>query len=376
MKIKDTNLNYTLNVVSRWVVGLVFLFSSFVKGVDPMGTMFKVQDYMSNWELFGMSFTWAYPLAGTLAVALICAEFLVGVMLVFNAFRIFSAWLLALMMAFFTVTTFIDATTNLVDDCGCFGDAIKLTNWQTFWKNIALDVPTVWIVLTRWMRRKRRFERDSIVFIGALAVMLVFCIYNINHEPVIDFRPWKVGNQMVDMEQGSTPQSYVTYKNTQTGEIMEMESAKLMDYMADTAWANTWEWTSSRVEMPEIKAPGFSMFDMEGSDRALELITAEDGLVIVTIHHLEKIDAEDVEEIKTARTLAGENGKEIVLLTSALPEDILIWMYENGIEDMDFYFADATAIETMMRGNPGFMYVKNATVVDKGRVAGELKMEN
>ncbi len=376
MKIKDTNLNYTLNVVSRWVVGLVFLFSSFVKGVDPMGTMFKVQDYMSNWELFGMSFTWAYPLAGTLAVALICAEFLVGVMLIFNAFRIFSAWLLALMMAFFTVTTFIDATTNLVDDCGCFGDAIKLTNWQTFWKNIALDVPTVWIVLTRWMRRKRRFERDSIVFIGALAVMLVFCIYNIKHEPVIDFRPWKVGNQMVDMEQGSTPQSYVTYKNTQTGEIMEMESAKLMDYMADTAWANTWEWTSSRVEMPEIKAPGFSMFDMEGSDRALELITAEDGLVIVTIHHLEKIDAEDVEEIKTARTLAGENGKEIVLLTSALPEDILIWMYENGIEDMDFYFADATAIETMMRGNPGFMYVKNATVVDKGRVAGELKMEN
>ena len=376
MKIKDTNLNYTLNVVSRWVVGLVFLFSSFVKGVDPMGTMFKVQDYMSNWELFGMSFTWAYPLAGTLAVALICAEFLVGVMLVFNAFRIFSAWLLALMMAFFTVTTFIDATTNLVDDCGCFGDAIKLTNWQTFWKNIALDVPTVWIVLTRWMRRKRRFERDSIVFIGALAVMLVFCIYNINHEPVIDFRPWKVGNQMVDMEQGSTPQSYVTYKNTQTGEIMEMESAKLMDYMADTAWANTWEWTSSRVEMPEIKAPGFSMFDMEGSDRALELITAEDGLVIVTIHHLEKIDAEDVEEIKTARTLADENGKEIVLLTSALPEDILIWMYENGIEDMDFYFADATAIETMMRGNPGFMYVKNATVVDKGRVAGALKMEN
>ncbi len=376
MKIKDTNLNYTLNVVSRWVVGLVFLFSSFVKGVDPMGTMFKVQDYMSNWELFGMSFTWAYPLAGTLAVALICAEFLVGVMLIFNAFRIFSAWLLALMMAFFTVTTFIDATTNLVDDCGCFGDAIKLTNWQTFWKNIALDVPTVWIVLTRWMRRKRRFERDSIVFIGALAVMLVFCIYNIKHEPVIDFRPWKVGNQMVDMEQGSTPQSYVTYKNIQTGEIMEMESAKLMDYMADTAWANTWEWTSSRVEMPEIKAPGFSMFDMEGSDRALELITAEDGLVIVTIHHLEKIDAEDVEEIKTARTLAGENGKEIVLLTSALPEDILIWMYENGIEDMDFYFADATAIETMMRGNPGFMYVKNATVVDKGRVAGELKMEN
>ncbi len=375
MKIKDTKLNYTLNVVSRWVVGLVFLFSSFVKGVDPMGTMFKVQDYMSNWELFGMGFEWAHPLAGVLAVTLICAEFLVGVMLICNAFRVFSAWLLALMMAFFTVTTFVDATTNLVDDCGCFGDAIKLTNWQTFWKNVVLDVPTVWIVLTCHLRKKRRFERDSIVFIAALTVVLVFCIYNINHEPVIDFRPWKVGNQMVDLEQDATTKSYVTYRNKETGERMEMEAAKLMEYMSDTAWVNAWEWESSRVEMPEIKAPGFSMLDMEGSDRALDMIAAEEGLVIVTIHHLDKIDAEDVEEIKTAVALAGENGKDIVLLTSALPEDIQTWMYENGVEGLEYYFADATAIETMMRGNPGFMYVEKGTVVDKGRKAEELKME-
>ena len=125
---KDTKLNYTLNVVSRWVVGLVFLFSAFVKGVDPMGTMFKIEEYMSNWALFGQSFEWAHPLAGVLSVALICAEFIVGVLLIFNSFRILSAWLLALMMAFFTVTTFVDALTNMVDDCGCFGDALKLTN--------------------------------------------------------------------------------------------------------------------------------------------------------------------------------------------------------------------------------------------------------
>lgn len=189
--IKDTKLNYSLNVVCRWAVGLVFLFSSFVKGVDPMGTMFKVQDYMSNWELFGMNFEWAHPLAGALAVALICAEFLVGVMLICNSFRVVAIWLLSLMMVFFTVTTFIDATTNLVDDCGCFGDAVKLTNWQTFWKNIVLDVPTVWLFLTRKMRLRRRFERDCIVVLLGLVLALVFCVYNIKHEPVIDFRPWK-----------------------------------------------------------------------------------------------------------------------------------------------------------------------------------------
>lgn len=372
--IKDTKLNYVLNVVSRWVVGLVFLFSSFVKGVDPMGTMFKVQDYMSSWQLFGMGFEWAHPLAGVLAVGLICAEFIVGVLLIFNAFRPFTAWLLALMMAFFTVTTFIDATTNLVDDCGCFGDAVKLTNWQTFWKNIALDVPTVWIVLTRNMRRKRRFERDCIVFIGALVLMLVFCIYNINHEPVIDFRPWKIGNKMIDAQEDA-PKSYVTYRNVETGEKMEFESAKLMDYMADSTWVNTWEWESSRVEMPEIKAPGFAMMDMENTDHAIELITAEEGLEIVTVYDLHELTERDVEEMKVAVAQAEENGTEIVMLTSALAEEIQAWLYEHDITGLEYLFADATAIKTMMRGNPGFLYVKDAVVVDKTRKAGELKME-
>lgn len=373
---KDTKLNYSLNVASRWVVGLVFLFSSFVKGVDPMGTMFKVQDYMSSWQLFGMTFEWAHPLAGFLAVSLICAEFLVGVLLIANAFRVFTSWLLALMMAFFTITTFVDATTNLVNDCGCFGDAVKLTNWQTFWKNIALDVPTVWIVLTRNLRLRRRFERDGIWFVFAIAAMLIFCIYNINHEPVIDFRPWKIGNRMMDMDANESPWSYVTYKSNKTGEQMEFESAKLMDYMSDPAWAEEWEWQSSRVEMPDVKAPGFSMLDLSGEDHAVELVPAPDGLLVVTVHHLADLDEQGIGEINDAVTFASENGMEIVLLTSALAEDLQPWLEEQGLENLEYYFADATAIETIMRGNPGFMYLKDAVVVDKGRKVSELKIEN
>ena len=373
---KDTKLNYSLNVAARWAVGLVFLFSSFVKGVDPMGTMFKVQDYMSSWQLFGMTFEWAHPLAGFLAVSLICAEFLVGVLLIANAFRVFASWLLALMMAFFTVTTFVDATTNLVNDCGCFGDAVKLTNWQTFWKNIALDVPTVWIVLTRNLRLRRRFERDGIWFVFAIAAMLIFCIYNINHEPVIDFRPWKIGNKMMDMDANESPRSYVTYKSNKTGEQMEFESAKLMDYMSDPAWAEEWEWQSSRVEMPDVKAPGFSMLDLSGEDHAVELVPAPDGLLVVTVHHLADLDEQGIGEINDAVTFASENGMEIVLLTSALAEDLQSWLEEQGLENLEYYFADATAIETIMRGNPGFMYLKDAVVVDKGRKVSELKIEN
>ena len=376
MEIKDSKLNYTLNVVCRWVVGLVFLFSSFVKGVDPMGTTFKVQEYMTAWSIGGLTFEWALPFADFMSVALICAEFLVGVLLITNAYRRLSAWMLVLMMLFFTVTTLVDAITNKVTDCGCFGDAVKLTNWQTFWKNVALDVPTVFIFLTRNMRRKRRFERDGIIFIFAVAAMLVFEIYNIKHEPVIDFRPWKIGNKMMDLENTEGMKSYVTYRNTKTGESDEFESAQLMDKLSDGEWAAEWEWESSRVVDPrEIAAPGFSMLDLEGEDRAMDLLPAEDGMLIVTVHHIDKVNAKGVREVKRAVTLAEENGIKIVMLTAALPEEVQAWMADNDISGLDYLFADATAIETMMRGNPGFMYVKNATVVDKGRKAGELKID-
>ena len=375
--VKDTKLNYALNVICRWAVGLVFLFSSFVKGVDPMGTTFKVQEYMTAWSIGGLTFEWALPLAGVLSVALICAEFLVGVLLIFNAYRRLSAWLLVLMMLFFTVTTFMDALTNKVTDCGCFGDAVKLTNWQTFWKNIALDVPTVWIFLTRDLRRKRRFERDGVVFITAIALMLVFEMYNIKHEPVIDFRPWKIGNKMMDTDSTEGMKSYVTYRNIESGETEEFESALLMEKMQDAQWAEQWEWESSRVVDPrEIAAPGFSMMDLEGEDRATDLLPAEDGMLIVTVHHLLDVDKKGVSEVKRALRMAEENGIRIVMLTSALPEEVQNWMYENKIDGLDYLFADATAIETMMRGNPGFMYVKDATVVDKRRKVNELKWNN
>ena len=376
MKIKDTNLNYTLNVVCRWVVGLVFLFSSFVKGVDPMGTSFKIQEYMTAWSIGSLTFEWALPLASLLSVVLICAEFLVGVMLIFNAYRRLSAWLLALMMLFFTVTTLIDALTNKVTDCGCFGDAVKLTNWQTFWKNVALDVPTVWIVLTRNLRRKRRFERDGVVFIAAALLMVIFCVYNIKHEPVIDFRPWKVGNRMIEEREAM---NHMVLRNVESGE------ERTVDYR-NGDWASVpeaykdfavWEIVSSTSDEPfEIKAPGFSMLDLGGEDHAAELLPAEEGLLIATVHHLDKLSERGVEEIRRAMAVAEESGVNIVLLTSALPEEVQAWLAETGISGLDYLFADATAIETMMRGNPGFMFVKDAVVVDKGRKAGELKMRN
>ena len=373
---KDTKLNYTLNVVARWFVGLVFLFSSFTKGVDPMGTAFKVQEYMTAWSIGSLTFEWALPFANLLSVGLICAEFLIGVLLIFNAYRRLSAWGLAAMMLFFTVTTLIDAITNKVTDCGCFGDAVKLTNWQTFWKNVVLDVPTVWIVLTRNLRRKRRFERDGIVFIAGVAAMLVFAMYNIKHEPVIDFRPWKIGNRMIEEHEAM---NHLFLRNLESGEetVVDYPNGGWNEVPEEYKDFSKWEITRSTSDEPfEVMAPGFAMMDLEGNDHATELLPAEDGMLIVTIHHLEKVDEKGVREVRRAMRIAEENDLRIVLLTSALPEEIQAWLYENQLDGLDFLFADATAIETMMRGNPGFMFVKDAVVVDKGRKAGEVKIEN
>ena len=376
MTMKDTKLNYTLNVVARWFVGLVFLFSSFTKGVDPMGTAFKVQEYMTAWSIGSLTFEWALPFANLLSVGLICAEFVVGVLLIFNAYRRLSAWGLAAMMLFFTVTTLIDAITNKVTDCGCFGDAVKLTNWQTFWKNVVLDVPTVWIVLTRNLRRKRRFERDGIVFIAGATLMLVFALYNIKHEPVVDFRPWKIGNRMIEEHEAM---NHLFLRNLESGEetVVDYPNGGWNEVPEEYKDFSKWEITRSTSDEPfEVMAPGFAMMDLEGNDHATELLPAEDGMLIVTIHHLEKVDEKGIREVRRAMRIAEENDLRIVLLTSALPEEIQAWLYENQLDGLDFLFADATAIETMMRGNPGFMFVKDAVVVDKGRKAGEVKIEN
>ena len=139
---------------SRILVGLVFMFSGFVKGVDPLGTAYRMTDYMEVLKLHSL-----IPFALTLSILLCAAEFILGVLLVTNVKIKIVSWFTLLFMSFFTIVTFFDATKNLVKDCGCFGDAVKLTNWQTFYKNIVLMIFTLIIVFGRtkikpWLKNK------------------------------------------------------------------------------------------------------------------------------------------------------------------------------------------------------------------------------
>lgn len=371
---KDTKLNYTLNVVARWFVGLVFLFSSFTKGVDPLGTGFKVQEYMTAWSIGNFTFEWALPMANFLSVALICAEFVVGVMLLTGSFRKLTAWLLAAMMLFFTATTLIDAITNKVTDCGCFGDAVKLSNWETFWKNVVIDVPTVWIVLTRSLRYKRRFERDALVMAVAVALMVGFQLYNINNEPCIDFRSWKVGNRMIETDPNAQLKSYMTYKNVATGEDVEIETKDWAAYQDSTQWT----FVSSRVDDPhEIKADGFSMLDMDGNDMSVDMLTSEEYLIIATAPNpdLTKMSEKGLRALKRTWEFALENDIQMVLLASAPTEEVQDFMYKNELT-MDFYGADEKAILVMARAMPAFVLMKDGVVKGKWHYRNASKIQD
>lgn len=354
--------------VSRWIVGLTFLFSSFSKGVDPLGTSYKIQEYMTAWSIGSFSFEWALPMATFLSVAMITLEFFVGVLLITNCWRKLGAWLLLLMMSFFTITTFIDALTNKVTDCGCFGDMVKLTNWETFGKNVVLMVFTIIVFCCRSkFSKKRTFERDILVAFFSIGVAISFQLYNIANEPILDFRSWKIGNRMMPEEKGEVV-TYLKYKNKTSGEIDEFTSDKLMDYYKDTAWVSNWEFVDSRIEDPnEIYADGFSMMDPTGEDYAKDIIGSPDYVLIATIHHLNDIDDKGIRRMKQVYRYAQERGLYMVLLVSVSSSqtEVVDFLLENKMDNIDFYYADEKAIETMLRSNPGFILLRNSVVVNK-----------
>lgn len=357
---------YKKVLVSRILIGILFMFSGFVKGVDPLGTAYKIEEYM---QVFG--FEWAIPLTFALSVFLCTLEFTVGVLILTNSFKKIAKWLLLLMMCFFLVTTFTDAITNQVSDCGCFGDAVKLTNWQTFWKNVILLVPTLFIFFYQDIRKEKWISskiKDWVVLGISVLVMAGFCLYNFYNEPVIDFRPWKTGTQIMPKKRGEI-QSFVTYKNKQTGEEMEFPSAKLMEYYNDTVWQNTWEFKDSRVVDPNQlseNVKGFSMLDADKNDHAQTIIGNPDFQFIVTSYDLTKINEKGLQNFKTFLEKAQQGNVSVVFLTASLQEDIDQFKQKDpSFEFIEYYGADDKAIKTMMRSNPGLILLKNGTVLAK-----------
>lgn len=354
----------------RIIVGLVFIFSGFVKSVDPYGTAYKISEYLG---VFGFTdLINAVPWMPIVVSIILCTlELIVGIVLVSGFFKKTMNWIVGLMMVFFTVLTLIDALTNKVSDCGCFGDAILLTNWETFWKNIALDLLLVISFIFDKVKFPSFVNRKLGIGVTGVIIFLVlgFSVFNAMYEPIIDFRAWKEGNRMVPKpEDQKPPVSYALYKNNQTNQEREFGMDELMQaYQDEPDFIDKWTFISSRViNTNTVAADGFSMLDViTDKDQSLEVLSHPGVSFIFTIVDLESPSKKAIERIKEFEIQANEFGCQTVIITSSSINKWADFTEKYDWKDIVIYSTDDKAIETMMRSNPGIVMMKDGVVKKK-----------
>ena len=341
--------------VCRLLMGALFIFSSFTKGVDPLGTKYKMLDYLA---VYGM--TWLNDFALVLAMLMILAEFIVGICLLTNVFPRLAVLGATLLMLFFTTTTLFDALYDLVPDCGCFGTAIKMSNWQTFYKNLVIDAVLVPLIMNnKLLVNKLSLQKQFIIASLYGLAFLGFEIYNYRHLPVVDFMNWKVGKQLTT-ETAEESKIYLTYRNKATGETKEYLSPNYP--WNDSVWMSQWEFVDQRTE-GGANFLGFSALDEDGND-VTESILSTENLLMFTSHDLTKVTEKEWEKVRQITKAADDKGYTVIWTVADEPDYV-----EQLREKYDFlyevYYADELEIKPIVRSNPGLIWLDNGLVKDK-----------
>ena len=349
----------------RIIVGIVFIYSGFVKGIDPLGSDYKFTDYFNA---FGMGWMNATTLFFSFALSL--AEFLIGTALLFNLWVSRMAWGSLLFMAFFTPLTLVLVLTNPVSDCGCFGDAMILTNWQTFWKNIILFLLAIMIFVYRKEYKSSLSLMGQFSFLTlAGAGMLCLSIYCYRHLPVLDFRPYAVGKNITEgmrLPEGAKPDQYevtLKYKNKQTGEIRSFTEENY-------PWQDTlnWEYESSSERLVK-KGYITPIHDLVIEHPTLGNITEEileddNHTILAVAYNLNQSDTQYQPAINRLAEYAREKGIRFYGLTSSTERDIEAYKKRNHVP-YEFCTADEIQLKTMIRSNPGVIILREGTILDK-----------
>lgn len=331
---------------SRFFVGGLFIFSGLIKLNDPIGTEIKMEEYFQVFaEDFGAFFKIFIPYSLEIGMILIVLEIVLGVaVLLFYKMNLTTKVLLGLMI-FFTFLTFYSAYFNKVTDCGCFGDAIKLTPWESFWKDIIL---MFFVLHLFWYRRKyepalRTREAYSIV-LAATLLCLFLGIYAIRHLPFIDFRPYKIGNSIP--EQMVAPEQPVFEYIFEKPDGEQVASDK---YLMDTT---QYKYVSSRqvnLDKTTPKITDYAVYTDGGDD--ITASTFEGPKLLFVIMDVRYASAKNMDKIN-ALTKALDGKVEMMALTSSSPQDFEFFRHEHQLA-IPYYLADATVLKTIVRSNPG-----------------------
>lgn len=347
----------------RFLLAGVFIFSGFVKAVDPLGFQYKIQDYL---EAFGMLswFPSFFPLLG--AILMSALEFSIGVCLFFGIRKRSSTLLAFLLMIFMTPLTLYLAWKNPVSDCGCFGDAWVLTNWQTFWKNVVLFIAAYSVF--RWKKLIIRFISSKTEWLVSLyTVLFVFALsfYCLMHLPVLDFRPYKIGQnilQGMEIPDGAKPNVYETIF------ILEKDGVK-KEFTLEDYPDSTWTFVDTRTTLKEkgYEPPihDFSLLELETGEEITErVLTDMNYTFLLVAHRIEEADDSNIDLINEIYDYSVENGYGFYCLTSSPDEEIELWRDKTGAE-YPFCLVDDITLKTIIRSNPGLVLIKNGTVLNK-----------
>jgi uncharacterized membrane protein YphA (DoxX/SURF4 family) len=357
-----------LVLASRLLGGIVFIFSGFVKGIDPAGSQIKFGDYLTAAGL-------ALP-DGFLMIAamLLCAaEFLIGFSLIAGSF--YRAGVVGYMafMGLFTPLTLLLAIFNPVSDCGCFGDAIHLTNWETFFKNIVFLVPGFIMVTNLKNHSPYRRLRWSFITIAISAVMFsAFMLYSVRYEPVIDFRPYKVGTNIPEgmvFPEGAEHDVYDIALLYEKGGVVK--EFTLNNYPADdTSWVFVDQKSVLVKKGYEPPIKDFNITTIEGRDITNLVLNDKGYTVLLISHKLSKASQKHIDEGMITGFNCMANGIQFYILTSSPRDEI-----EASQNGLTFCVADETLLKTIVRSNPGYLLLKEGTIIGKWSAEGNPPQE-
>lgn len=349
--------------VCRFVLGAVFVFSGFVKAVDPTGSFYKIQDYLTA---FGIISLFPEQLPMFVGMALAALEFCVGICLLFGIRKRVASALALLLMVFMTPLTLYLAIANPVSDCGCFGDALVLSNWQTFGKNVILLLAAIVTFaghrkIVGFMSDKTDWALSLYSFLFILALM-AYCLYYL---PIMDFRPYKIGNNIreeMSMPDDAKPSVYKSiFTLEKNGEQREFT---LDDYPDST-------WTFVKAENvlvekgyePAIK--DFSLQDLQTGEDITDAVLADTTYTFLLVaHRVESAEDSNIDRINQLYDYSVEHGYGFYALTSSSESGIEEWRDRTGAE-YPFCFMDDIALKTIVRSNPGMLLIKDGTILNK-----------
>lgn len=369
MKGNDRLVNIVLTA-ARILFGITFVFSGFVKAVDPIGFAYKIEDYLIAFQLIPF-----IPLALTFAVTLILVELLLGVFILLGLYRKLSTAMGVLFMAVMTPMTLYIALKNPVEDCGCFGDALVISNWDTFYKNIVLVLLAV-LLLVYHKRIKPLFTNKSKGLVVGFVFLfsLLFCLYNIFYLPIMDFRPYKVGVNIAEQMENDVSNGDV-YENIYIYEKDGVEEEFTED---NFPWEDS-TWTFVDYQSKLIKEGEKPLIDefyitayakdgagafVKGGDITDDILTNKVVLFVVSLS-LDDAREKGMKQIIALADYAADNDIELLVATSSEAAAIEQWHREWGNPKVGYGLMDELTLKTIVRSNPGLLLLSEGTIVGK-----------